>query len=337
MSRFRGMAAPGIEAGEEIFSVHHMELLHHFQAGMGDIQMEGPMNHMMLGCAFSAPFLMNQVLAISAAHLSTKQAERRLLYHRIATELQTRALTTFNEQSREIDSDSCLPIFLFAGLLCQHIVFEAFSSARDDFARFLELFTKALELYRGVRAITSGVWWLQVVGRLRTRMDEAHRIEFLRLHNQKGAVAPEPEVECASLLRRLEADALNDGAIDACRRAAQLLQVQFDVQREQPFVSIIRNMALTAWSVTVHREYVDLLRERRPEALVVLAHVAVLAGRASPHWVLADGAPFVVASMAAHLGPAWSDWLVWPMGALGISQRFAGSGSGYYLREPTVR
>lgn len=67
-----------------------------------------------------APFLLDQVLALSALHLSTKDMSNRLLYHRQATEQQTRALELFNLARNEVCSSNRTPVFLFASLFSIH-------------------------------------------------------------------------------------------------------------------------------------------------------------------------------------------------------------------------
>ncbi|KAI4768371.1 hypothetical protein D6C77_08992 [Aureobasidium pullulans] len=67
-----------------------------------------------------------------------------------------------------------------------------------------------------------------------------------------------------------------------------------------------------AWAVTLPVEYREMLEERRPVALVLLAYYAVLISLTSDIWHL-DGWPtLLIDHIAAVLDPGWSEFLRWP-------------------------
>jgi hypothetical protein len=74
--------------------------------------------------------------------------------------------------------------------------------------------------------------------------------------------------------------------------------------------------SLTAWSVLVSREYIDLLSERRGEALVIFAHYGALINTQRDKWVFGDGGEYIVSSISQYLGLEWEEWLRWPMQTL---------------------
>ncbi|OBT64504.1 hypothetical protein VE03_05361 [Pseudogymnoascus sp. 23342-1-I1] len=76
--------------------------------------------------AITTPFLMDQLLAISAAHMSTLCPQQRDFYREEATRLQTRALYLFNsERKSQISDHKDFAGFLFSILLSQQALFEA--------------------------------------------------------------------------------------------------------------------------------------------------------------------------------------------------------------------
>ncbi|THX09116.1 hypothetical protein D6D13_06149, partial [Aureobasidium pullulans] len=67
-----------------------------------------------------------------------------------------------------------------------------------------------------------------------------------------------------------------------------------------------------AWSVTLPTVYREMLEERKPVALVILAYYAVLISLTPEVWHL-DGWPTLLINRIADiLGPEWSEFLSWP-------------------------
>jgi hypothetical protein len=71
-----------------------------------------------------------------------------------------------------------------------------------------------------------------------------------------------------------------------------------------------------AWLVRVPPEFVDCLRQREPEALIILSHYAVLLYRGRGLWILGGGGRFLIESLCTSLGPEWQAWLDFPRAAL---------------------
>jgi hypothetical protein len=73
--------------------------------------------------AFVGPYLMHEVLAFAARHLSlTKPEPKSKFYLTQATALQTTALSMFRASIREQTPETSLPSFLFSSLLGTHIL-----------------------------------------------------------------------------------------------------------------------------------------------------------------------------------------------------------------------
>ena len=105
----------------------HLELLHHFVTStcltFTDDQAildvwKGPV--IRIGLAF--PFLMHEVLAISALHLAYCKPEHAPRYYTISTELQSQALKSFNSSHLVIDASSCAAVLMFTPLLALHVL-----------------------------------------------------------------------------------------------------------------------------------------------------------------------------------------------------------------------
>ena len=80
--------------------------------------------------------------------------------------------------------------------------------------------------------------------------------------------------------------------------------------------------AVIAWPVMIPEEYIHALHMRRPEALVILAHYAVLLHKYRQLWIFGDGGRFLIESICDFFGADWEGWLEWPMEALRDSSSF---------------
>ncbi|KAI3572640.1 Upc2 protein [Fusarium oxysporum f. sp. albedinis] len=103
------------------FTATHMTFLHYAVTNMSDfmaLQVRGqPVIDAALENAYKAPYLLDQVLALSALHLSTQNVAQASSFRRQATELQTRALGLFNEAKDHISEDTYVSTSLFVSLL----------------------------------------------------------------------------------------------------------------------------------------------------------------------------------------------------------------------------
>jgi hypothetical protein len=312
----------------------HLELLHHFEHKLSlaftpfqpDVE---PVLQLAIGEAFTRPYLMDELLALSAAHKSTtlaaSNAHEALSYRTEATRLQTRALARLNAASfPSSDDDNCVALFLFSTFLGQHVLFDVFCpSHRTDLAAVLDRFVHCLGLHRGIRAI-AGTWW----SRLRR---ESSLLFGLPEQLASGTGTPTPShaergAECATLLELLRTRSqLAGSAGEPCREAVEVLQRMFDSARlpstspdpaGMSTASTRRFIVIQEWPVRVPAGYVELLEQRQPEALVILAYYGVLLHRAKEHWALGDAGSYLIRSITRHLGTYWAEWLSWPNAVL---------------------
>lgn len=68
-----------------------------------------------------------------------------------------------------------------------------------------------------------------------------------------------------------------------------------------------------AWPVRLSSEYLKLLNVRDPEAMVILAHWAILLHRGREFWVFGHAGRFLVQNISTYLGESWAHWMVSPM------------------------
>ncbi|KAK9487013.1 hypothetical protein V1527DRAFT_462377 [Lipomyces starkeyi] len=252
----------------------------------------------------SAPCLMHEILALAALHLSIVRPEKQQFYRHQAALLQTRALSLFNRAKTDITADNCVPMFLFSTFLGVHVLCDTLRFRDNNFNVFLDRFVSYLHLHRGVRAITNRSWHLLRETELKPILEAAES-----LPQTKEGIGR----ECYGLQLLIMSADLSPSVVNACQQAIVHLQWVFDGQGTQPEGN---PNVIFAWPVLVSAEYADLLMQRTPEALIILAYYAVLLYYRREIWVFGDAGKFLIESITRHLGTYYKKWLAWPNSVL---------------------
>ncbi|KAJ5652871.1 hypothetical protein N7507_010297 [Penicillium longicatenatum] len=282
----------------------HLELFHHFLhdilklLDLNELSTEGSID--MTSYILTAPFLMNQILAFSALHLSILRLERQEFYQYHSCQLQTHALSEFNDAKLDLSADTCIPMFLFSSCLAMHVLAEKLLFRPDNFQAFLDNFIQSLRMHHGVRAVTSQSWHMLLQSPLKSLLES----EGMLLDQSTSGD------ECVELLAHV--DTICDPTIGSIyRRTIEHLQKAYNASRS-PSSNFSRVGPIFSWPVIIPSEYIDLLSERRPEALAILSHFGALLHMHSEMWTFGDSGIYLISSINHYLGPEWESWLRWP-------------------------
>lgn len=298
--------------------MHHMELFYQFIFKTGPSVFEGgsiddESFRAVMPAALSAPYAMYQVLALSALHLSHTRTAQASQYREEATFLQTEALSLFNDSWAEITTESCVPILLFSSLLSLHTLEEAVTASEMDASGFLNRFVTYLNLHRGVHAITSQSWQLLLQSNISSVLDRTERalhVTSLQSEEQAAFVAD----RLSNLLNSADMGVESE---QACREAVESLHL---VYKSEPSIgeTSAENAPGTIWTwpILLSGVFTNLLVKRRPEALIILCHYAVLLHRRRHIWVVRNAGQMLISEITRFLGTYYSDWLDWPNEAI---------------------
>ena len=255
---------------------------------------------------------MYELLAFSALHLSTVCLDDagKTKYTHQAAELQTRALTLFNATRPELRSENCTALLVFSSLLGMHTLFDAVTSYRDV-PDFLDKIIGYLKLHRGVRAITNQSWDV-----LRNSEVIQHCIDPIESSDELYQRQENAANECDTLSSLLETwcDELGPGPYKACHEAVKTLRWAFGLHRSLPKPYPLH--ITMAWPVMLSVEFIELLVQRQPVSLVILAHWAMLLHAHREFWVFGDAGRVIIESLSRYVGSYWDDWLAVPRDAL---------------------
>ncbi|KAK6540236.1 hypothetical protein TWF694_009051 [Orbilia ellipsospora] len=259
--------------------------------------------------ASSTPFLMHQLLASSALHLSITSSDSRTreFYQRYATGLQNRALSLFHENYPvlEVASTNFAVLFLFATSVAAHLFCETLHYHRSTLDVFIDKFAHDINVYRGVIAVVDNL------GHLRESEVTADIKMSQLLVDLPDPIGP----DCNALRDMICGLDITSPQFKAYEKSIDLLQRCFDLHKTSGDKILIA--AVLTWAILIPQDYVDSLRQQQPEALVILAHYAVILHRARAFWLIEESSGrFIVESICRRLSSDWQKFIQFPNEAL---------------------
>jgi len=285
----------------------HFELLYHLSTEtipsleLNSEQMGIPTRELFRVCV-SAPYAMNEALALAALHLAVVSSpEKKDFFKTHAGYLQTQALSIFNAMKPEVNAETGGAIFLFSVMLGNHLLSDALVFRDTDFNNFMDKLCQSIYLFRGVRVVAG----LSVHILAQTPLSPMFRYDKMP-SDRDGFLGPEYQ----RLLGLITSARLGQSTTDCYKDAIENLQLASNsLKPESGFMS---KSPIIAWPVRVSDEYFDALKARRPEALVIFAHYAVLLHSVRDSWLFFDSGLFLIESINTYLGPGWEEWMAFP-------------------------
>jgi hypothetical protein len=259
---------------------------------------------------FQHEFLLRGILAVSALHLRHLRPNRQESLALRASSHQTIALEAFQDALNQVDSSNCVAIFAFSCI----VVVLAFASPRNSKSiGFQKDLFDWFHMIRGCNSV------------LQTQWDAVSR-SFLAPLLKKGMLQDTaashriPDCGRVTDLLRLcgtersahDRETANTYALAIHELLNSFTQVSLLMDRRQDFVPVIY-----VWPVAIPHRYLDMLRDQEAEAMVILAHYAVLLQRVDDQWFMQGWARYLVTQVDAALGNEWKEWLIWPKDVTG--------------------
>jgi hypothetical protein len=293
--------------------LHDLELMHHYSTVSYNTISEkesfaAPFQTVVPKIALSHPFLMHGLLALSALHLIqlNKGSDRCKTYVELATSHQTLALALFRKELNNINPSNCQAMFAFSSIA----TILAFAFAQSTGVQSLAPIDEMLQisnLCRGIFEI------LQTAREWIKNSWVADLLAFTRRSELRSI--PEAVRGNLSLVSKLNADMERTGfSVDekaACEDAISELSVSFE-----QIYSGFDGITVFRWPIMVKPLYISLLRDRRPMALVVLAHYCILLHTLDDRWWLKGWTHQLLHSIYNLLDSSWRESIRWPIEAI---------------------
>ena len=289
----------------------HLELLHHFCTETYKTFSPDPRHQQIwqvtaIKYGLQFPFLMSELLAISALHLAHINISKRDFYHTEATKLQNEGLQTFNRLNKSVNQENVGALLLFASMLSLHLFASPLPQpSPTSHSQTLSHMVQSVKLMQNVHGLVIHDW----LGHLRTTDLAA----FFNLPD-----VPEPFQVVQQLQNLTELTASSSPEVrEACDPAMDRLLWHFalsNVPREQH--DTIR--WLLGWPAQLNKAYLHELDMHTPEAYVVLAYYALLLHFYKGSWAIGNAGAQLLKAIDSELAEPWKIWLKWPKYIVGL-------------------
>jgi hypothetical protein len=264
--------------------------------------------------AFEHEFLMHELLSISALHLSRLKAQDAQQYLYASDTHRSKGLALFQLAISSLNESNCQACFLFSTLTFIH------AWAAQDMNKPSNLFFIPSQHIAGSQV---EIKWVQL-----------HRGSRMILHSMFPQIRNgdlQPFFSQWEVLGRQKEDELEErdrGSFDDFREALTLspiLEFQKDVLLESLdqlrrifcIMSFYRHVsklsAVMSWFMTISDDYLIMLENKMPEALVMVAFYAVAIKRLPHMWWLEGKSENLLQTVLDELGNSWESYTRWPI------------------------
>lgn len=303
-----------------------LELLHHFTTETCYTLSDRAESHELWRItapevAFQHDFLMRGILAISALHLSCLRLEKQNHWAHVARKQQDAALSSFRSIMTKMDESNCDAFLALSSL----IVVYGFESPKN--AGSLGMFDyhgqdsdEWLPLIRGVNSIIMSVYpWIKngrLSGLLHDHIQQPPQTELPNVLNE----------QLTNLEGLCKKASGGPDAVEAYKTALERLKMSFVRMNNRPPYECEISIAFL-WPVMIPQEYISMLNERRPEALVILAHYCVILHHLDDYWWMRGWALHIIENIRRKLDDDWQRWLQWPTNVVTVDQKILTDGT----------
>ncbi|TGJ78182.1 hypothetical protein E0Z10_g10582 [Xylaria hypoxylon] len=282
-----------------------MEYLLHYKFSVAipelDNEFDSAATTIVTKLAVKFPWLLHAILAISSRHLTVLKPENSSLYLSEAFHLQSQAINIFNSERLHIDETNCSAALLFSSILGRHMLVDTLAGLESDGSVLLDNYCHYVQVHRGLRTIASDSWPL---------LSESEIWPLLLFAGvQRPRKAHGSELEDLRHWVR-ESQGLDEETLKVCLAAIDLLQVGLDeISAEKTHVR--RYQMAFIWSVCNEARFNDLVMQRSPQALVILAHYTALLHHSKSVWQIRDAGYRFLHTICSVLGPSYESQLWW--------------------------
>ncbi len=263
--------------------------------------------------AYSYPFLMRGLLALSALHLAHVRPQEANHFEIKAMAHQNAALGPFQDAMKDISPTNCHALFAFSATL----VVIGFASPHSSSSRSLldvrEKTTRWMRLVRGVYPMLSPMWNHLIQGGLRG---------MLTAGVVKSAAADSPTEPCfhySALSQLLSYDFEDPETREACAGALEELRICFictDISLKNRATSEVAT--IMAWSYRVPQGYLAALEQGNPIAMIILAYYTIALQHIDRYWWINGEPARMLLSVYRLLDKSMRAWLDWPLQVLNL-------------------
>ncbi|KAJ5938865.1 hypothetical protein N7466_001999 [Penicillium verhagenii] len=258
---------------------------------------------------FSSPFLLHGILALSALHLAYLKPEQHAHYVAQAEFHHNLALQMVSATLPQIDEENAAALYLFSTVTS--IISCAKPRLPDDFWVIGDRDLEWLSLFRGTRFIIATAEHSIKSGALEPIFRNGHRRSTAR--NARSNVQLPYLDDLRDLLKNHVADTHElesyFGAIDDLSKSFATVEEEGSRNCQTADVFV--------WLLQISDDYLHLLRQRKPEALVIFSYFCVITHELEWMWWMQGLSIHLIRGIYYFLSEEYRCWMQWPMEQLG--------------------
>ncbi|KUJ13438.1 uncharacterized protein LY89DRAFT_622311 [Mollisia scopiformis] len=325
----------GLITGSGIaLDVNNLELLHHYTTTTSITLSARPelqqiWQQVVPRLAFAHNFLLHGILAFSALHLAHLQPERKALLYAEASAHHDLGLHMFQTAMTCITPQNCDACFAFSSIIAAY----AWASSNETGDLFFsdlstsEVNVEWVSLLRGVHTL------LQVAGEWMTNGPMSLMLQDRHIDPElANAVDSEVSAKLIALRQLCFSPGLNVKDAEVLEKTLILLQEAHGLIASSSIDhEIDAVLVVYGWPIQVPEAFFTMVKEQRPEALVVLAHYSLLLNKVNQLWYMKGMSRRLLKTIHGKLGKEWESWITWPLQLLVLAEFEGGGDSGGLL------
>ena len=268
--------------------------------------------------AYSYPFLMRGILAISALHLAHLRPNEARHFEIKAMAHQNAALGPFRDVIKVISPFNCHALFAFSAVLIVLGFASPHASSGQTDLDVREKTTRWIRLVRGVYPMLSPMWSYIAEGSLRGLL-------FAGVWKPAARNLPAESFFHYRALSQLCDECEDPETREACATALEELRVCFvctDLSLKNPAMS--EGATVMSWPSSLPQIYLAALEQGHPTALIILAYYTVVLNHMDRYWWVNGEPSRILLSVYWLLDEPMRPWLDWPLRALNLEQKAKG-------------
>lgn len=334
------------------YTSEDMRLLHHFTSCTSKTLSDGAEAHQtwatrVVQLAFTHPFLLQGILALSALHLASLKADEKAKFSILAASKQDAALKDFRRQLDNITPQNCDAIFAFS-LLAQYYIPASAGTVINPAATFMhdnffDAIVDWLRLHQGTSDIykRKGHWirngpvapllWSDILSERclsPTRNPDVKNIMIHQFHD----LVRRWDTDIACTTSDAHENKINSRALDILVEAFNSISEDSETNTDRvsaneplgdglppeagltPRVQGSNYLSLSlGWLFEIPFGFVELLEQRRPAALIIFAYFSVLFHNSPKFWWNEPIPAKIIKAVAAVLPLEYHRWIEWPI------------------------
>ncbi|KAJ5654405.1 hypothetical protein N7490_001408 [Penicillium lividum] len=294
--------------------ISEMELLHHYSTStcytispLPVLQTVWRIRVPQFG--FSFPFVLHGILALSALHLAYLRPERHAHYVTQAEFHHSQALQMVSAIIPNMNKENASAIYLFSSITC--IISCAKPRVTHEFWMIGDRDIEWLSLFRGTRSIIAAAEDTIKTGVLSPIFKNGSSRS--RARNAR----PTSNLTYLNDLRQLLRDNVpNTEELNCYFDAIHDMSKSFASLEEDGYENC-QTADVFIWLLQISDEYLYLLRQRKPEALVIFSYFCVITHYLEWAWWMQGLSHHIIRSIYHCLDEEHRCWLQWPVEQLG--------------------